>query len=93
MGLSRFCGARGWCLRARQYLLSPDPPDAMPLEQPLHLFLTQQRGVGRGRGEIDPVPQLGLIAALRARGSPIRASFYSISTLLKWYRAQGAGGS
>jgi len=33
----------------------------MRLEHPLHLLLTQQRGVGGAGGQIDEVPQPGLI--------------------------------
>jgi hypothetical protein len=49
-------------LQARQDLLSLDPTDAMHLEQPMHLFFTQQGGMGRGRGEIDQVPSPWLIS-------------------------------
>src|SRR5215510_3778281 len=33
----------------------------MRLEDPLYVLLTQQRGVRRGRGQIDQVPQPGRI--------------------------------
>ena len=33
----------------------------MRLEHPLHLLRAQQRGVGRGGGQIEEVPQPGLI--------------------------------
>ena len=38
-------------------------PNAMCLEHPLHVLRTQQYGVGGGGGQIDEVPQPGLISS------------------------------
>ena len=71
MGLSGFGGARGngqsWYLSARQHFLGLDAPHAMRLEHPRHVLLTPQRGVGRGRGSIDQLPQPGRIGGRAQR--------------------------
>jgi len=64
-GLRGFWGARGNGQRRRlsacQHLRSRDAADAMRLEHPLHLLLTQQHGVGGGGGQLEQVPQPGRI--------------------------------
>ena len=75
MGLRGFRGARGhgqrWCLSARQHLCGRDTAEAMRLEHPLHLLRAQQRGVGRGGGQIEEVPQPRRIGR-RAQMEPLR---------------------